>query len=293
MAVRRRRFTPYRPPAPPAGTYDPSLDAQEAAARRGYIDLRGDVERGGLRAQDDYGLQTQQIERERGWGLEDAGLSRSRGMADLLQSRDRGLSDLSTRETRGGEDYNRSVAQLSRNYGILGRNQLQAGNAAGVLRGGAMLQAAAKRTENEAWDRQPIDTSWRREQQDIGESRGRLQQDYSTQTNRLEEDYSRGQGRVNQGADWNIGVAGLGYQRQAEDLNTQLTRGGRELGAFSLDTGAQRAYQAAGAGWDPGAGPSNEYTKGNQTYRVVREGNRSVAYLPSGRVLWRRPYRGR
>ena len=273
MAKKRpsRKFTPYRPPAPPAGTYDPSLDAQVAAAQRGFGDLRSDVETQGLQAQQDYGLSVESINRQRGWNLEDLGRDYQRGLADL-----------DTRFTRGSEDYNRGVAQLQRNYDRLARGQRQAGNAAGVIRGGAMLQAAAKRAGNQAWERQPLDTGWNREQQDIGTSRSRIGEDYNT-----------GVARTNAAADWDIGMAGLGYQRQGSALNTQLTRAGRENTAFGLDVAAQRAYQAAGAGWDPGAGPSNEYSRGGQTYRIVREGNQSVAYLPSGKVLWRRPFRGR
>lgn len=233
MAARRPRFAPYRPPVPPAGTYDPALDAQQAAAQRGLFDLGQDVETAGTRAQNDFGLAQTEINRNRGWNLE-----------DLTRSRDRSLTDLQTSAARGGQDYQRNIEMLTRRYGILDRNQLQQRNVAGVIRGGAALQAAAKRAENQALDRQPLDTSYQRFTADNAQSQARVGEDFASQS-----------ARVNQGADWNIGQAGLGLERGNIDRTQQLSRANRENQAFGLDIAAQRAYQAAGAGWDPGPAP--------------------------------------
>jgi hypothetical protein len=69
---------------------------------------------------------------------------------------------------------------LTRQYGQLGRNQLQGANQAGVIRGGALLQSAAKRAENQAIDRQPLDTNFQRFLADNAQQAQRTQQDYET-----------------------------------------------------------------------------------------------------------------
>jgi hypothetical protein len=147
-ARRRRTFTPYRPPTPPAGSYDPSLDAQLAAARRGLSDLQGQIGTQQARDVTDYAAQQEALGQQAGYNRED--LSAAPGSRDFAGARSR------------TEDYNRNVAMLTRQYGQLGRNQLQGANQAGVIRGGALLQSAAKRAENQAIDRQPLDTNYQR-----------------------------------------------------------------------------------------------------------------------------------
>jgi hypothetical protein len=282
MAAKKpsRKFTPYRPPAPPAGSYDPALDSQLAAARRGLSDLQGQVGTQQARDVTDYAAQQQAIARQSGYNAADLGQSLSRGQADLGTSR-----------TRGTEDYNRNVQMLTRQYQQLGRSQLQGINQSGVIRGGALLQAAAKRTENQGIDRQPIDTNYNRFLADNTQAGQRLQEDYNTQSARGAEatqtqlgslalDYSP--------PDANNPLGGRRYQ----DRNTQLTTAQREQAFFGQDIGNAKIFQASGAGWDPAQKPANEFGSGATAHRIVREGNQSVAYSPAGKVLWRRPYRG-
>lgn len=210
-------FRAYRPPTPPAGSYDPALDAQRAAAGRGLFDLRQDVGTANLRGTVDYGL----------------------ARDDITRQRDRGFADLGTARKHGDEDYQRNVAMLSRSYQRLGDRQQETANAAGVLRGGALLQAASKRKANEAVDRQPLDTSYSRFKDQNDLARTRLGDDSDLAFGKL--------ALQSAPPDANNPFGGRDFQ----DRTTQLTRAEREGSAFGLDLDAQRLYQAAGAGWVP------------------------------------------
>lgn len=276
-------FQPYAPPPIPAGSYDPALDAQVGAAQRGYLDTRQDTETAGTRDTVDYGLGVDAINRGSG-----------RSQADLNLSRDRGYADLQTQATQADEDHNRAVGLLTRNYDRLGTAQGERQNQAGVLRGGAALQAAAKRAANMGVERQGIDTSWQRTQGGITTARTRLGEDYSLRSGRLGEDTSLGLAdlALKQGPpDANSPLGGRSFQ----DRGTALARAGRELQAFGLDVEGQKAYQAAGAGYvppgrgEPGGMPSNEYVNGaGAHHRVIIRGNERLVVDPSGRVISRR-----
>jgi len=258
VARRTRKFTPYRPPTPPAGSYDPSLDSQLAASRRGLSDLQNQIGTATARDVTDYGS----------------------ALANLGQQQQYQNEDLTTARTRGTEDYNRNVQMLTRQYGIQGRNQLQAIDNAGVIRGGALLQAAAKRNANMALDRQPIDTNYQRFLADNSTQAARSAAGFAQRQGELALDYAP--------PDANNPLGGRRYQ----DRTTQLTQAQREAAFFGQDTAAMKAFQATGSGWDPGSRPANEFGTGANVHRVVREGKQAVAYRPDGSVLWRRPWRG-
>lgn len=276
-----RKFTPYRPPAPPAGSYDPSLDAQLAAARRGLTDLQSQIGTQQARDVTDYAA-----------AMGQQGASYGRAQAGLLQSYEDRKADLQLQRNRTQEDYTWSNSLRNRQFNILGRNQMQAANAAGVLRGGALLQAAARRAENQGIQQRAADTTYGRQIGDIDTAYGRAGRDYEQQQAAMAEDFSNRQGQLALDyapPDANNPLGGRRYQ----DRTTQLTQAQREFAFFGQDTQAAKAFQASGSGWDPPQRPGNEFTnRAGQSYRVVREGNQSVAYLPSGRVLWKRPYRG-
>lgn len=238
--------------SPPSGTFDPSLDAAAGAANRGYQDLTADSGTQDLRDTVDYGLQRE----------------------DITRSRDQQLADLNQGLSRGTEDYNRNVAMLTRAYQVKGNVQKQQENAYGVLAGGAALQAARKRAANEATDRQPLDTSL-----------SRLQQDTST-----------GVERTNTAADTALGKLALMMAppdaanplggRSFQDRATALTRGGRENAQFGIDTEAQKSFQAAGTGWDPGTRPRGQFVSPDgKPYEVKVVGNIKYRVDPQGHVL--------
>jgi len=209
LSNRKRRnpwaFTPYSPPPIPSGSYDPALDAQLYAAQRGYGDTQQDVGTQQLRAGVDYGLRTEDINRAFG---------------------------------RTQQDYDTSVQMLTRKYRNTADRQAEQAAGSGVVSGGVLLQAAAKRRANQGLEQTQLDT---------GLSRARDDRDVA------------------------LGRAGLGYERQNTDLGTTLLRAGRELGAFGLDTQAAKAFQAAQSGYEPPERPSNEFVSpGGTSYRVMK-----------------------
>ena len=214
------------PPPPPTGSYDPSLDAAEAAAHRGYGDLQQDVGLAGSRAGQDYGI---------------------------------GIADLDQAKTRGLQDYTTNTSLLQRSFQQLAASQQEQANAAGVLRGGAALQSAAKRAENQGIQQTALNTGWSRQQQDI-----------KSQVDRL----------------------GLDFQRGVADRTTALTRAGREDRRFGVDTSTQKSWQAAQAGYvppgrgEPGGIARNEYKDAKGAYRVQTIGGRKAKVRPDGSVQW-------
>src|SRR5688572_7192595 len=88
-------FTPFQAPSrPPPGTYDPSLDAAERAAGRGYGDLQQDLERAqGYAYTDVFDPRIgsiAQLGRDRDDTLQDLGLSKDRSLFDLTRGFTRG-----------------------------------------------------------------------------------------------------------------------------------------------------------------------------------------------------------
>jgi hypothetical protein len=225
----------------------------------------------------DYAAQQEQIGRQAGYNREDLSRQLSRGQADLGLARGRGT-----------EDYNRNVAMLTRQYGQLGRNQLQATNQAGVISGGALLQSAAKRSANQAIEREPMDTNYQRFLADNTQAGQRMQEDYNTQS-----------ARGADAASLQLGQLGLDYAppdannplggRRFQDRTTQLTQAQREQAFFGQDVNAMKAFQASGSGWDPPQRPANEFVSKAGVPYQVRGG---IRYDQRGRRLGRATGRG-
>lgn len=251
-------FEPYQAPPIPTGSYDPAIDAQVDATNRGYGDTRDDAATGRTRLTTDYGL----------------------GRDAILRAQTRGTEDLATATSREDQNYNRTLELLQRSYGRLAGRQTETINAAGVLKGGAMLQAAAKRAANQAQDRQGIDTTHTRAVEDAARAGTRLGEDTNLQLGAL----------ALQGAppDANNPLGGRAFQ----DLNTSTTRAGREAGIFRLDAQNVKAFQAAQAGYvPPGRGerggiPKNEFVDASgKHYRVIVRGNQRIYVDEHGRPI--------
>jgi hypothetical protein len=135
-----------------------------------------------------------------------------------LDAARRAAADVNRAYTRTGEDYASNTAMLRRQYDILAGRQQEQANVSGVISGGALLEAAAKRRANQAVEQAPLDTGYQ---------------------------------RAGQEHDLAIQRLGVGFQRGVTDRGTALTRAGREDRAFGLDTAAERLYQASQAGWVP------------------------------------------
>jgi hypothetical protein len=137
---------------PPAGTYDPGLDASQRAAGRGFNDLRQDLDRDGQRASTAYTLGTARLGEDE--AFETGGLDQA--------------------QARLGQDHSRATADLGRQFQILGSNQAQAGAAAGLGGGGFAAQAARKRAANQGLEQQGLDLQRDRGTEDITRQRGRM-----------------------------------------------------------------------------------------------------------------------
>lgn len=227
----------------PTGSYDPTLDAQLGQSQRGLGDLRQDTETANTRDTVDYGFQQD----------------------TLKQQRDRQFADL-----------DRQVQALQRGYSRLGGRQTESVNAAGLLRGGAMLQAAAKRQANEVIDRQPIETARARVAEDTDQALQRLALDYAPPS-----------------ADNPLGG------RRFQDRTTALTRGEREGAQFGIDVNNQKLYQASQVGYvapgrgDPGGIPRNERVTATGVHtRTQRVGGTVYTFDQHGNVIKRRPAKG-
>jgi hypothetical protein len=156
---------------------------------------------------------------------------------------------------------------LKRQYDILAGRQQEQMNQSGVLNGGAVLEAAAKRAANQGIQQGQLDVGLDRARKDRDDGLGRLT------------------------VDWTRGHA---------DRVLGLERAEREDRMFGLDTAAQRAYQAAGNNYvppepgQPGGAPRNEFTNkaGAQRRRIVRGGFEYIV-APDGKVVHTRRVRGR
>jgi hypothetical protein len=142
---RARPLHPYVPPLPPAGSYDPALDAQRSAANRGILDTRQDTELGLGRAGQDYGL----------------------GVEDLQRGQTRGTEDLDRTQQRGDQDYGRNTQAAAAVVQHPRGEQAQAQRQMGVSTGGAVLQAAAKRKANQGIQQQGLDLAHTRLGEDV------------------------------------------------------------------------------------------------------------------------------
>lgn len=228
------------PTRPPYGSYDPTLDQGERSAGRGLQDLIDDIGRANQRGSADYELGKGDLERSRSRGKFDLNDQK----ADYERGFGRSLADLLTSRTRGGQDYQRSVAGLDRDYSQLARKQGEGANAAGVQSSGLAAKAAQIRGQNKAFDRAPLDTNYQRFSADSSSSENRLREDRG--------DFLTGWGessrRLNEDVDLGLGRLALDYTRGVEDRNmVQLPRAQRENTMYGQDVNEIRIAQAKAA----------------------------------------------
>src|SRR5258707_1164593 len=76
---------PYTLPPVPAGTYNPTLDAELSASQRGVQDVENEVGTQQARDTTDYGLGVEGINREAQQGLQSIATSRERQAQDYQQ----------------------------------------------------------------------------------------------------------------------------------------------------------------------------------------------------------------
>lgn len=144
-------------------------------------------------------------------------------LEDLLTKQTRASSDTSlseegigTREKEEGENHDEALKAIADSFKKLSVRQGEQARTAGVTRGGALLQAAAKRAANETKTREPVDQTFTREQATDQTARGQL---------------------------------ALKAQREAEDVGRESARAEREQGQFGIDTKTLEAREASDNGY--------------------------------------------
>lgn len=249
-------WKPFKLPPVPAGSYNPTLDAELSASQRGVQDTENEVATDEARDTTDYGTGVEGINREAQQGLE----------------------SIATQRQQEQQNYQQALQRLGESYKRLGVTQGEQQNQAGVLEGGAVLQAAAKRASNENKERQPLAQSDERTLAALGTKQQELEQNKALKLAQLAlTDAPPEEGNP---------VGGRDFQ----DLVTKLTKAQREGAYFGLDTAAQKDYQAAQAGYVPPAAPKGQRTtQSGQTYHTISHGNEWWDVTPSGQVIKRRP----
>lgn len=236
-------FTPFEfPTSPPAGTYDPALDAQLRAANRGYFDLQQDTEQGYQRGSSDYGT----------------------SVTEATQNRDRSLADTLRARAREGADFTTNTGLLGRKYSQIGTAQGEQAGATGQTRGGALAGALAARTANQGVEQGALDTQHARFGEDSGTQEQRINQDYNAPDTGI---FAKLQNA---------------FQREQDNAATGLGRAGRELSFYGQDIGEAKFGQAAQVGYQPPSQPSNEFSDAKGAYRLIIRGNKRYRQRPNG-----------
>lgn len=203
---RAKPFKPFvAPKQPPPGWYDPTLDANQRAANRGLRDFRQDTDIGQERADTDYTLGRQQINR-----------GASRPLADIMRAR-----------TRTGEDVGVAQQAINRRYTDQRAGQMQAGNVAGVLGGGFIRAAARRRADNKQVDDSALQLSARRAGEDSQTAQSRTVEDRDLALANLGLGYTRGN---------------EDRQRSLSRAQRENTFFGQDVGAQRAYEGAQAGY---------------------------------------------------
>jgi hypothetical protein len=190
---------------PPVMSYDPSIEAERRSQQRGLKDVLRDTRRARNYAQQDYGQQ-----------LADLNLAQSRGVQDIGSN----ISDINLRQQRGTEDFSNQLTNLIHGFQVKGREQTQVANQAGVLDSSTARAAAARRAENLAIARQPIDIGQGR----LNENTLRALAEQELSRGRLSEDTARG-----------LRLAGIDVGRTLADLKIKKRRAIREQRIGNID----------------------------------------------------------
>lgn len=222
--------------APPEMSFDPAIEAERRAGRRGLHDIQQDIRIEGRRDKQDLSQALRDIRTKRKRGFQDLSTDYARGQQKLgFQQHDANL-----RAQRAREDFGTQLANLTRQFSVLGRRQAQAANAAGTLEGGTLAAAAQARQGNFEIGKQQIDVARARTEQDlasalarIGIARHQLRQDTGRERTRLTADTHR---------DQRLSVQD--FRRGKKDRYLKGQRAVREQKISDLDLLKQEIYQA-------------------------------------------------
>lgn len=220
---RAKAGNPLTLPAPPVGTYDPSIDYNASAAQRGFDQTSNDAQTTFEQGQQDYNL----------------------NLGDLTRGKDWTLQDLNTSEFRLNEDYGLRSAENTRQYGILGRQQAEGAAQRGVTSAGLLGKSNQVRGENQGRDQAQINLGRDRGLQDVGRQRERTNETFNQNKTRL----NLGNARQFGGFNGQTILNPLTGQPEFGSLITGVTRAGTENTSYQAAAGGQRAGQAAANGY--------------------------------------------
>lgn len=139
--------TPWTPPSfPPTGTFNPQRELETGEGQRGLEQLEGTTATSEAQLRADYGT---------------------------------GTEGFNTSEKRSNADFSKALELLKESYTRLGTRQQEGANRAGLLQGGALLQAAAKREENEGKEKETKTTAHTRAIEDLNTRRAAFNRDFA------------------------------------------------------------------------------------------------------------------
>lgn len=217
--------------------YDPALEAQIRALKRGLRYTEEDYRLDRKRSKQDYRQQRREIKRNRARNREDFATQLARGLASYANRE----YDIQLGQRRANEDFGTQLTNLARGEARLGNRQRQQMNAAGVLGGSTSAASAAVRAENLKYAQQPILTAQQRANEDAATALARL----GTERSQFQQDIQRGRSRMNQDARVALRTARRAYRRGKYDARTNLLRSRVEAWHGERDLNKQIQFSAA------------------------------------------------
>lgn len=173
----------WAPPPIPTGAYNPIRAIEESAGKRGLGNTLEDLSTKDARGASEFALEEGEVGRQK-----------------------------SEQEAEAQKD----LATIAQSYQRLGVKQTEQARGAGVLRGGALLQSAAKRAANEGKSKEPVTQGLSRQEENDQRSLGKL---------------------------------ALGREQEQEDIAKEAARAEREQAQFGIDTRTLEAREAAENGY--------------------------------------------
>lgn len=254
----RRGGAPVPLTGPPLGSYDPALDYQLRASQRGLADLIETTHKEGMRSRFDYRTGRRIAARQQGRNVFDLRQQFGEGQQDIGLERDalgtsftRDLTDLAQARQRGEQDYDRTLANLQREYAAQAFQQGQNAVAQGVDRGGGVAASEQIRAANEEYDKTGIDTQHTRSLEDLAASEGRTREDFTTNSqaldlslSRLGEHFRTAMHRGKQDFGTERRLERRRFRRGLADSSEKLSRAKREQGLYEPSVIQQEYFQA-------------------------------------------------
>ena len=247
---------PWRQTPIPAGYYNPTLDTEVGESERGAADATQEALTALTRGNSDYTLSKGEFQRKQQEGDTEIGRTRSIDEQNTAQA----------------------LRRLGLSYSRLGTSQEEQQNAAGVLTGGAALQAASKRAANQTEQEQPIkqteqrsleDLSTKQRQLDEGTSRslGNLALHQGPVSNsvlrligELDNPHARKQAQAElHNLEASPTTAGLLGGRTSQDVVSKLIKIQRENQIYKTNVEAEKAREAAEFGYVPESQPAGQH----------------------------------